>query len=295
MSLESISFCPICSSSSFSPYQTVIDYTVSKEQFAIVQCQQCGLAITNPRPNPISIGEYYKSEMYISHSARKTSLFDWIYRLVRTFTLSRKLNLIEQKIEKGSLLDFGCGTGDFLNHVKTRNWQVAGTEPSELARTKAKNLNLTVEAHLEKISGLFDVITLWHVLEHVHDLQKTLLDLTAKLNSGGYMFIAVPNPLSFDALHYKAQWAAYDVPRHLWHFNKKNMEQLLTNSALKLEQIIPMKLDAYYVAMLSEKYQHPTRNGLLNFCNGAILGFKSNLKALHTGNYSSLIYIAQAR
>lgn len=295
MLLENLNSCPICSASVFAPFLSVTDYTVSNNLFTIVHCTQCGLGITNPRPNVRSLGEYYKSETYISHTTRKNSLFDWIYTLARRFTLTRKLKQIEQHVKKGSILDYGCGTGDFLNHAKTKHWRATGVEPSEIARVKAQSFNLPVAPSLSELTGPFDVITLWHVLEHVHDLQNILAELRSKLKPGGYFFIAVPNPESFDAYHYEAKWAAYDVPRHLWHFSQKNMEQLLNKSGLEIVEKLPMKLDAYYVSMLSEKYQSPDQNGLINFVKGAWLGLRSNLKASKTGNYSSLIYIARSR
>lgn len=294
MTQESVTVCPVCASSSFQPFLTVRDHTVSQNEFQIQTCSSCGLGITNPRPNQHSIGLFYQSINYVSHTGGTNSLLDQVYRFARKFTLRWKLNLINHFKQPGTLLDYGSGTGEFLKYIRNHQWNGTGVEPSENARTKADTIvKSNIYPHLISVKGSFDVITLWHVLEHVHNLNETLAKLKALLNESGIMLLAVPNYLSADANKYGAYWAGYDVPRHLWHFTQKNMEQLLSLHRLELIKVVPMKLDAFYVSLLSESYQHPKTLSLLRMIKAFMSGIMSNSKAKQTSEYSSLIYIAR--
>ena len=296
MSLESVSACPICRSTSFTLLLTAEDYTSTGESFNIVKCAGCNFTITNPRPDKISIGRYYQSETYISHSGGGQSLIQ-IYRFARRITVQWKLRLVNKYKSNGKALDYGCGTGAFLFKLQSNGWSVTGVEPSIEAREKASNLlRIPIYPSLENIDHTtFDIITLWHVLEHVHDLENTLATLRSLLNDDGTIFIAVPNHESQDATKYKAFWAGYDVPRHLWHFSKDTMSKLLDNAGLSVVETIPMKLDAYYVSLLSERYKSPQQNKLLTFLKAFLNGFTSNFAAIKNRNYSSIIYIAKRR
>ncbi len=296
MALESVTTCPICKGNTFEPFNRCIDFTTSKEEFAIIRCKRCNLLITSPRPDSNSIGKYYQSENYISHTNSSKNLIDKIYKTVRSFTLQWKLNLIQSYKPSGKILDYGCGTGEFLNTCKTANWVCTGVEPSVAAREKASQLT-----HLKIVGTLsqtdhskFDIITLWHVLEHVENLNEKLSELKSYLAEGGIIFIAVPNHESIDAKIYQSNWAAYDVPRHLWHFSKENMRTLLQSHGLNLVDKIPMKQDSFYVSLLSEKYLHPKTNILINSVRAFAMGLRSNLAARKDQNYSSLVYIAKA-
>ncbi len=297
MALESVPICPICSSSSFTKFLSAKDHTTTGEQFEIVKCAQCSFTLTNPRPGINSIGKYYQSEKYISHTGGSKSLFDKVYVFARTITLIWKLKLINKYKPASTILDYGCGTGEFLHHLKSHGWIATGVEPSESARQKATSLLKTlVFESIDKIKGKeFDVISLWHVLEHIHDLNEKLSSIKSLLKEDGIIFIAVPNHESPDAQKYGAYWAGYDVPRHLWHFSKGSMKKLFDKNKLELINIHPMKLDAYYVSLLSEGYKHPNQNKILNALKAIVSGLRSNLAAAKNQNHSSLIYIAKKR
>jgi 2-polyprenyl-3-methyl-5-hydroxy-6-metoxy-1,4-benzoquinol methylase len=289
MELESVNTCPVCGGAKFEFFLDAIDHTATGESFRLNQCTDCRLILTNPRPTQETIEKYYISDRYISHTGGGSTLFDRIYRTVRNYTIDQKLSLIKKYKEPGSLLDYGCGTGEFLKGAITKGWSASGVEPSSTARARI-NAGINIYRGLSDVKGKYDIITLWHVLEHVHELNPTLTTLRSLLNPGGMLFVAVPNSSSYDASHYGAQWAGYDVPRHLWHFTKKPMIKLLSNHGLNVRQIRGMKFDSYYVSLLSENYRHPGKR-LSNFTRGCITGLRSNLQA-RPDNYSSLIYIA---
>jgi 2-polyprenyl-3-methyl-5-hydroxy-6-metoxy-1,4-benzoquinol methylase len=217
-------------------------------------------------------------------------VIDEVYRTVRSITLKSKLRLINKYQSKFNLLDYGCGTGEFLATCKDVGWSVQGVEPSDDARIKNRR-DLHVVDDLSKVNTQVNAITMWHVLEHVHDLNETLAKLRSLLTNNGTIFIAVPNHESYDAQYYKNSWAGYDVPRHLWHFNKENIKSLLTRHNLRLQAIVPMKFDAYYVSLLSEGYKNPGKSGPIKSIAAFTRGMISNLKA-GKDNHSSLIYIA---
>ncbi|NOT75231.1 MAG: class I SAM-dependent methyltransferase [Cyclobacteriaceae bacterium] len=247
------------------------------------------MTITNPRPKEEEAGKYYQSTSYISHTSTAAGIMDYIYLIVRRFTLKWKYSLIKSHIQSGKLLDMGAGTGHFLNYCKSAGIEAYGVEPSQ-ARTSANNNNI-FQALNDLPEAKFRVITLWHVLEHVYDLKETLTQLKNKLEENGTILVAVPNLQSFDAKHYQDQWAAYDVPRHVWHFSKESMKALMENNGLHVKEIIPMKLDSYYVSLLSEKNISNGKLSLTGVVKGIWNGLRSNLKAGNEMNYSSLIYI----
>ncbi len=291
MTLETISQCPICLSNSSIPFITTKDHTLSHQDFNLQKCSGCGFVITNPRPDINSIGEFYKSEKYISHTGGSKAILDKIYLQARKLTLRWKHKLITNYKNSGHLLDYGCGTGEFLNHMQKNGWEITGVEPSDSARKKANEITKSfINSSLIEIDRKFDIITLWHVLEHVHDLNEKIKSLKKLLKEDGIIFIAVPNHESVDAIHYKNNWAGYDVPRHIWHFSKSNMHQLLQNHGLTLAKTEPMKLDAFYVSLLSETYK-TKKNLPIRIFKALMNGIKSNASASKTGMYSSLIYI----
>ena len=291
MSFENVLQCPICNGSSFHPLLISKDYTTTGEVFHVEQCDDCSMVLTNPRPNSKDASFYYKSTNYISHTSSAKGWLDHIYLIFRRLTLRWKHSLIKPYLQQNLLLDVGSGTGQFLAYCKEQGVNVYGVEPSESARSHSQGITIT-----ETIDALpdikFDVITLWHVLEHVYELQSILSKLKARLSDNGIIFIAVPNWQSYDATHYKEMWAAYDVPRHIWHFSKESMNKLLANNGLKLKGIIPMKLDAYYVSLLSEKNIGHGKLSPTNVLRGVTQGFRSNLKGARNMNHSSLIYLA---
>ncbi|WP_242926278.1 class I SAM-dependent methyltransferase [Pontibacter vulgaris] len=295
MSYERLEHCPICGKEEFKNFLVVTDNTVSKESFVIVECENCTFKFTNPRPDVKSIGSYYESDDYISHSNTKTGIINRAYHVVRSITTKQKVELINRHVPaKGNILDYGCGTGVFLNACKKDGWKVSGVEPNAKARELAKEqIGDTIKETLAEVATeKFDVITLWHVLEHIHTLNETMDQLISRLNPEGVLIVAVPNADSHDAQQYKENWAAYDVPRHLYHFTQPTMKRLMKKHKMVLEEVLPMKFDAYYVSMLSEKH----KDGKTKMLSSVMNGFKSNSYAEKNGNdYSSLIFVAKRK
>jgi ubiquinone/menaquinone biosynthesis C-methylase UbiE len=290
--MDQLKECPICNHNSFSPFLVCKDYTVSQEDFHIVQCDECSFRFTNPRPSAEEIGGYYKAEAYVSHTDSKKGFINSIYHKVRKKTLKQKLKLVTSFAKEQNLLDIGCGTGAFLNECKTNNWKTLGLEPDPDARQMAIS-NYGLDARpIEELSTLpensVDVITMWHVLEHVLYLQDDAKQFKRVLKKDGTLIIAVPNCSSKDAATYGAHWAAYDVPRHLYHFVPGDMDRLFGSIGMKVVKTLPMKYDSYYVSMLSEKH----RGG--NLISAVWNGWRSNMAASDARNdYSSQIYVLQ--
>jgi SAM-dependent methyltransferase len=295
--MQFITECPVCQGSNFEQKLICKDFTVSHETFIVAECTTCTLRITSPRPEPNDLGKFYLSEKYISHTDSDRSIFGLTYRLSRSLNIRWKYRLVRRYSNgrPSPILDFGCGTGSFLKKCVDQNEESFGIEPSEIARGAAKaRTGAPVESDLKNFNHKVKTITAWHVLEHVPDLSQTLKDLHNILDKNGTMFIAVPNYESQDARHYKENWAGYDVPRHLWHFSKLSMTRLLNSHNFDLIGIVPMKLDAFYVSLLSEK-NLSTRSPIRRAIRGLIHGIRSNLKAMNHMNHSSLIYIARKR
>ena len=287
MTLENLTHCPICNSDKNELYKTVKDYTVSHENFNIVKCKHCNFLYTNPRPKLDDLGNYYASDNYISHTNKSNNPVNLVYKLARTQTLKWKYNLLNKTSPK-SILDYGCGTGHFLNYAKKKGLSITGFEPDNDARLIAKEtLGKKIFSSTKEIQSSFDCITLWHVLEHISDLNEVVHWLKKHLTENGRLIIALPNPASYDAQYFKEHWAAYDVPRHLYHFTKKDVSTLANKHSFCIESIHPMKLDAYYVSLLSNKNKTNRVKPLKSFING----FKSNTYAHKEMNYSSLIYV----
>jgi SAM-dependent methyltransferase len=290
--MKSIELCPVCGDSHFSDFITCKDHTVSGESFRINNCKRCGFKFTNPRPEDAKLGDYYKSEDYISHSNTSKGIISKLYHLVRNYTLGKKEALVSTYVSRGTILDYGCGTGMFLKTCKDKGWDCVGMEPDAGARKIGEGKGLKVHEDLavlgRSLAGKkLDAITLWHVLEHVTDLDGTLKFFKAELKPGGVLVIAVPNYTSADAKHYKEFWAAYDVPRHLYHFELGSISKLLSKHGFKLDTCKPMKFDSFYVSMLSEKY----KTGSIKYFNAFVNGLRSNLKAKQAKDYSSVIYV----
>jgi SAM-dependent methyltransferase len=286
--------CPVCNSRDIQPILTAKDHTVSGESFVIWHCSNCSLRFTQDVPDEDSIGPYYQSQDYISHSNTSKGLINQLYQRVRNHTLEQKASLvISNTVPQGKMLDVGAGIGAFLNTMKTKGWEVVGVEPDEGARQQAKILyNLSLKP-AEDFSDLppnsFHAITLWHVLEHVHALHDYVEQLKQLLMTDGKLFIAVPNYQSKDAAHYRSHWAAYDVPRHLYHFSPASIEVLLKAHGLKLVEKKPMWFDSFYISLLSSKY----KKGRTSWIGAGINGIRSNLAAVaNNDRTSSLIYMA---
>jgi len=270
-------------------FLTVIDYSVSKESFDLYYDQDLDMLITSPQPSPENLGKYYESTDYISHTDSKRSLFEKAYHFVKGIALNNKLNLINNcSATKGNLLDIGAGTGDFLLTAKQNGWNTIGVEPSEKAKGIAINKGIKFSDSTQELeSHSFDVITMWHVLEHVPNLEIQIRELKRLVKPNGTIIIAVPNFKSYDANYYGKFWAAFDVPIHFWHFSKTAIKLLFDKEEIKLEKVLPMKFDSFYVSLLSEKY----KNGKMNFVKAIWIGLVSNWKAIWSLEYSSHIYV----
>ena len=285
------------------PVLRVKDYTVSGEIFDVWHCNACTARFTQNVPPSGDIGKYYKAEAYISHTGTKKGLVNRLYHIVRNRTLQTKRRLVEKTtgLTKGSLLDVGAGTGAFAAAMRQAGWAVTGLEPDDTARANARTQNNIELQSPDTLFNLpansFDAITLWHVLEHVHNLHEDLHTFNTLLKPNGVLLIAVPNYTSYDAAIYSEHWAAYDVPRHIWHFTPADVKRFFENQGFKLESVLPMPWDAYYICMLSEKYKaRPNdssgRAGNVNYGRAMVHGWTSNNNAKDTGNtWSSQIYI----
>ncbi|WP_400075765.1 class I SAM-dependent methyltransferase [Winogradskyella sp. R77965] len=270
----------------------VKDHSVSGEEFQLLHNKELDMLETYPHPEGEKLSDYYKSEDYISHTDTKRNLLEYVYHTVREISLKRKLKLINSfSSETKNLLDIGCGTGDFLQTALKANWNIIGIEPNEKARQIANSKTSNSVFEIEYLSKLqaqsFDVITLWHVLEHLPNLEMHTALFKHLLKPNGTLVIAVPNFKSYDAKYYKNYWAAYDAPRHLWHFSKTSISELFKKKNLKLVSVLPMKFDAYYVSLLSEKY----KSGFMNPIKAFWIGFRSNQRAKRSKEYSSHIYV----
>jgi 2-polyprenyl-3-methyl-5-hydroxy-6-metoxy-1,4-benzoquinol methylase len=286
--------CPVCKNTSIHYSFSAKDNTVSKETFEIWKCDSCTALFTQDVPSENEIGAYYSSQDYISHSDTREGLVNQIYHQVRNFTIAEKKRLVEKEtgVAAGKILDVGCGTGAFLDKMKKGGWQVTGVEPDQGAREKAASLyNIQPKSPAELFSlpaGHFDAITLWHVLEHVHNLHEYIDQLKVLLAQKGRLFIAVPNYTSDDAVNYKEHWAAFDVPRHLYHFSPHSMNVLMNMHGMQIKQMKPMWFDSFYVSMLSEQ----NKSGKGNILSAVVSGLTSNAKALfNQEKCSSVIYI----
>jgi 2-polyprenyl-3-methyl-5-hydroxy-6-metoxy-1,4-benzoquinol methylase len=289
--------CPACAGTDIRENLRIRDHSVSGEVFPVWHCMHCHLKFTQDAPDSASIGKYYQSEAYVSHTETRKGLVNRLYHAVRAHTLQQKRTLVSVGVTSASpaILDYGCGTGAFLKVMKEAGWAATGLEPDPLARQNARQLHGIDAESPDRLSTIaddtFDVITLWHVLEHVHELQTTLDHLKRVLKPGGAMYIAVPNHKSSDALHYGGSWAAWDVPRHLYHFSPDALRALMQRKGLTVTHTLPMWFDAFYVSLLSEKYR---KSGILGYPAALLQGLVSNMTAwMNRERCSSVIYVVR--
>ena len=286
--------CPVCNAPDIYPVLKAKDHTVSSEEFDVWECSECRLRFTQDVPDEDAIGPYYQSEDYISHTETSKGLINRLYLIIRKKTLRKKRKLVSSItcLQKGRILDLGSGTAAFVNEMAGDGWDVTGLEPGEEARKLAKqvyNIELKNSDDLFSLqAGSFDAVTLWHVLEHVHQLQRSLQQLKKLLKENGRLIIAVPNYTSLDAKIYKENWAAYDVPRHLYHFSPRSMQTLAEKNGMKILEYKPMWFDSFYISLLSSKY----KTGKTNWIAAGWNGFRSNLNAIgNKKNCSSIVYV----
>lgn len=286
-----ITSCPVCSGTNFKTYLKTRDYFFTKEEFTLSQCSNCDFVFTNPIP--ANIAKYYDTPDYLSHNTGDNGIMGKVYSYLRNININRKFKLVSKYCTKGNILDIGCGTGELLNYFNGKNWTVTGVEPNSAAREFAitnNNIDVFEEDKLNEIDPeTYDTISMWHVLEHVPDLNSRLNQISKLIKKDGTIFIALPNLASPDSKKYKEYWSALDVPRHLYHFTQNTFEKLIKNHNLTLVHAEPMKFDSYYVSMLSEKY---LKNSL-NIPAAIISGAVSNIKARKQNSYSSMIFVVK--
>ena len=265
----------------------VKDYLVTNEEFTLIFNPEKEMLLTDPQPEANELSKYYESDDYISHTDNKKGIVSFLYQTVKKRALQNKLNLITSlKKDAYNILDIGAGTGDFLKYIQSKNRTVFGIEPNKKARELASTKGINLKESMEDLKGkTFDIITMWHVLEHIPNLEETIQKIEALLNPNGFLIIAVPNYNSFDAAYYKNHWAAFDAPRHLWHFSRNAMKKIFSDKLL-LQETKPMIFDSFYVSLLSEK----NKTGKQNLIKAFFIGLQSNISALKSKEYSSLIY-----
>ena len=263
------------------------DFSVSGEEFELLLDTELNMLRTHPEPRDLE--NYYNSEAYISHTDSSKTLVDKLYQYIKRRTLRKKVRLINKYTTSNkTLLDIGAGTGSFLESAKYNGWETFGIEPNKKARDLAINKSLDLKASIDLLEKKgFQVITLWHVLEHLPNLDLQINKIVSLLNEDGALILAVPNFQSYDAKYYGEYWAAYDVPRHLSHFSQLSIKKLFTQNGMRIVETRPMIFDSFYVSLLSEKYKH----GKGNFLKAFLVGLKSNISAWRTKEYSSLLYI----
>lgn len=288
--------CPVCNSGNIHFVLSVKDFTVSEEAFPVWQCDDCTLRFTQEVPDAENINPYYKSDDYISHTNTSKGLINQLYQKVRKRTMRQKAEIVEKLtgLQQGKLLDIGAGVGTFLSTMKNRKWNVTGLEPDRDARILANKLYTINLLSSDKLFDFeknhFDAITMWHVLEHVHDLHHYIAQLKAIVKDEGKIFIAVPNYTSKDASIYQQYWAAYDVPRHLYHFSPKSIDRLMQQHGLRVVHLLPMWYDSFYISMLSSKYKH----GKTQYISSVYNGLRSNQQAMQdVDKCSSVIYVIE--
>ena len=269
------------------PYLTTRDFLVSGKEFDLVWNERYRCLQTSPVPEDLDA--YYQTPDYISHSDRAKTLLEKVYQRAKKHNLKRKLRIVE-KYHKGPgvLMDVGAGTGDFLRLAQMNGWEAYGVEPNDQARERAHQKGVSVYKSLAvQTEPAYDVVSYWHVFEHLQDLEGSVADLSAALKPGGCLIIAVPNYRSLDARRYKEYWAAFDVPRHVWHFSRDSINHLFDSKGFKLVSVKPLWLDAFYISWLSETYRKRKFAPVL----GVAMGLISNLYGLFSGEYSSHVYI----
>ncbi len=285
--------CPICENTGFTNKIEIKDYFLSQESFSITACNHCQFHITNPKPKENTIFQYYKSDAYISHSNTSKGFISKLYKKVRNINFIIKEKIVKKHTKQNpQILDFGCGAGYFLEHLITKKYEADGLEvENETAKQTETRLNKKIYSSIESISNKYDVITAWHVFEHLYNLNEDIKQLKSKLKDNGKIIIALPNRNSFDCYHYKQYWAAYDVPRHLYHFSEKDIVNLMQKHGFSYVEKKGMIFDSFYIGLNSEKY----KKNFLWFISGIIVGLISNIYGLLSKEYSSMIYVFEKK
>jgi SAM-dependent methyltransferase len=294
--MDELKKCPICTGNELREWLSAKDYFFSGEEFTIAVCKSCEFRFLNPRPDENAIGKYYHSPDYVAHSNKSWGLMTHLYRIARQRNLKYKYEILSKYIGSGKVLDIGCATAEFLEYMRQKNWEIAGMEPDPYVREKTaveKQIDIVGKDGLKIFpSQSFQLITLWHVLEHVHRLDEQIEEIKRLLSENGFLVLALPNPDSYDASYYGKYWAGFDLPRHLYHFSPADVETLFQKYGFNLINTHPLKFDAFYVSMLSEKY----KRGKPAMLSAIKIALKSNAVAKQKKlNFSSLIYVLRRK
>jgi SAM-dependent methyltransferase len=232
--------CLLCGNAAYTPVYESADRH-SGLRFLIVQCSECGLCFTNPRPDAVSIQRFYPADYFGHQSKRRPG----------------KTNIPPHGNRR--LLDFGCGGGDFLKRMQTQGWQVAGLDPAEAAVERARDLSLDAQVGtlptLRRTDGSFDAITMWQSLEHTHQPLAALQDAHRLLDANGRLYVTVPNFAGFGSRWFGGAWYGLDVPRHLTHFTPLTLRRMLGKAGFTQ---IEMKREAHHSWI-----RHSASGGLL--------------------------------
>ena len=273
------------------------DHLVTGRKFDILKNPETTILETHPRPTKEELPTYYDSENYTSHNDKSAGIVSFCYRIIKSISTRRKIRIGQNSLSKNTpqnkprLLDVGCGTGDFLYSCLKKGWQINGIENNKNAknnsRTEVSSFIFDDFEFLKSQPERFDIITMWHSLEHIIDLKQTIVDMKKLLTNKGVIVVACPNHKSFDAMFYKESWAAYDLPRHLWHFDKDSISKLFLEHNMQLTKTLPMYWDSFYISILSEKIISKKNK----FLKGIIVGLLSNVSAMFSKEHSSLIYV----
>ena len=273
------------------------DHLVTGRKFDILKNPETTILETHPRPTKEELPTYYDSENYTSHNDKSAGIVSFCYRIIKSISTRRKIRIGQNSLSKNTpqnkprLLDVGCGTGDFLYSCLKKGWQINGIENNKNAknnsRTELSSFIFDDFEFLKSQPERFDIITMWHSLEHIIDLKQTIVDMKKLLTNKGVIVVACPNHKSFDAMFYKESWAAYDLPRHLWHFDKDSISKLFVEHNMQLTKTLPMCWDSFYISILSEKIISKKNK----FLKGVIVGLLSNVSAMFSKEHSSLIYV----
>ncbi len=259
------------------------DYLVTGEKFKVYMDQNNIIGRTHPIPKKEEMDKYYESEDYYPHSLKKKNLLTFLYAISRKYMHLKRLIWMRSYLKNNTrVLDYGCGSGDFVKYLRSKSIDAYGYEPRH---------NFCEHDFLtnEKIwkNKKYDIIILWHVLEHIHNPFVLIQSLKKRLNKKGKFFIAIPNFKSFDSKHYGKYWAGYDTPRHLWHFSRKSIHLIAKKNRFSIFKEKGLHLDSIYVSYLSEK--HKRKHFPLLF--GVVIGFVSILNSLFTKESSSFLFV----
>ena len=266
----------------------VRDHLVSQESFDIYWDEKEQFGWTDFK-NTSDLSAYYQAEEYYSHQEQPKTFIQKIYSFTRGLMFHYKHNITSPFLFKGaSILDIGSGTGDFLSFMNSKGYEVTGVENNPKAILISQKNDIKIHENISKLSdNSFDLITLWHVLEHLPDPEETFKNTFNLLNKSGHLIVAVPNIYSLDKDYYCENWAGFDVPRHLWHFSTPFLINFASKYNFELIRTKPLLLDALYISFLSEKQ----KGSRFSFLRGMVKGVYFNLRALRSKRYSSLVFV----